>query len=114
MRGAKPSGNERLEAGRIPVADNRNKRPVWTIATQPYSEAHFATFPPALVAPMILAGCPLDGLVLDPFSGAGTTGVVARRLERRYVGIELSPIYAEMSRKRIREDNPLFNLEEIT
>jgi hypothetical protein len=60
--------------------EKRNKRSVWTIATQPFSEAHFATFPLALVEPCILAGCPAGGMVLDPFGGAGTTGLVADRL----------------------------------
>jgi DNA modification methylase len=60
----------------------RNKRSVWEVTTQPFSEAHFATFPPALIEPCILAGCPVGGTVLDPFFGAGTTGLVADRLGR--------------------------------
>jgi DNA modification methylase len=87
----------------------RNKRSVWTIATRPYPDAHFATFPPKLIEPMILAGSQPGDLVLDPFSGAGTTGVVALRHGRRYLGIELNPEYVEMSKIRIREDAPLFN-----
>ena len=87
----------------------RNKRSVWTVATAPYSEAHFATFPPALVEPCILAGCPKGGTVLDPFGGAGTTGLVADRLGRNAILIELNPEYAEMARRRIDEDRgPLF------
>ena len=86
----------------------RNRRTVWTIATQPFSEAHFATMPRALVEPCIKAGCPVGGTVLDPFSGAGTTGLVATRLQRRYVGIELNPDYVAMSERRIRSDAPLF------
>lgn len=86
----------------------RNKRSVWNIATQPFKEAHFATFPPALVEPCILAGCPLDGVVLDPFGGAGTTGLVADRLQRNAVLIELNPGYAEIARRRITGDAPLF------
>ena len=62
------------------IVTDRNKRSVWTVATQPYSGAHFATFPPALIEPCILAGCPIGGTVLDPFGGAGTTGLVADRL----------------------------------
>src|SRR5690606_936757 len=58
----------------------RNKRSVWTVTTQPFSGAHFATFPPALIEPCILAGCPKGGTVLDPFGGAGTTGLVAEKL----------------------------------
>jgi DNA modification methylase len=75
----------------------------------PFSEAHFATFPTKLVEPCILAGCPEGGLVLDPFNGSGTTGLVATRLQRRYIGIELNPEYVAMSRRRITDDAPLFN-----
>jgi DNA modification methylase len=86
----------------------RNKRSVWTIATQPFREAHFATFPPALVEPCILAGCPVGGTVLDPFFGAGTTGMVADRLQRNCIGVELNPAYAEIARNRISGDAGLF------
>ena len=84
------------------VAGKRNKRSVWTVTTKPYKGAHFATFPPDLIEPCILAGSAADTLVLDPFSGAGTTGVVAVQHGRRYIGIELNPVYLEMSRKRIQ------------
>ena len=87
----------------------RNKRSVWTVATQPFKEAHFATFPPALIEPCILAGCPPNGTVLDPFFGAGTTGLVADRLQRSCIGIELNPAYALMARNRIDSEMPLFN-----
>ncbi len=90
-------------------AKGANKRSVWNVATEAYAEAHFATFPTALVRPCILAGCPEGGTVLDPFSGSGTTGVVALRHQRNYIGIELNPEYVEMSHKRIKEDAPLFN-----
>lgn len=86
----------------------RNKRSVWEVATQPFSEAHFATFPPALIEPCILAGCPKVGTVLDPFGGAGTTGLVADRLQRDAILIELNPEYAAMARRRIDGDSPLF------
>lgn len=86
----------------------RNKRSVWEVATQPFSEAHFATFPPALIEPCILAGCPKDGTVLDPFGGAGTTGLVADRLGRNAILIELNPEYAAMAERRIRGDAPMF------
>lgn len=86
----------------------RNKRSVWNVATQPFSDAHFATFPPLLIEPCIKAGCPRDGTVLDPFGGAGTTGLVADRLQRNAVLIELNPEYAAMAEKRIRNDAPLF------
>jgi len=82
--------------------ETRNKRSVWTVTTKPFKGAHFATFPPDLIEPCILAGSAADTLVLDPFSGAGSTGVVAVQHGRRYVGIELNPEYLEMSRKRIQ------------
>ena len=86
----------------------RNKRSVWEVTTQPFSEAHFATFPPQLIEPCILAGCPSGGTVLDPFFGAGTTGLVADRLGRNAIGIELNPQYAEMAMRRIQADSTLF------
>lgn len=92
----------------------RNKRSVWTIATSPFADAHFATFPPELIEPMILAGCPKGGTVLDPFGGSGTTGLVADRLQRNAVLIELNPAYAEMARKRLSGDAPLFAEVETT
>ena len=79
----------------------RNKRDVWSINVKPNKEAHFATYPQELVSPCILAGCPEVGVVLDPFMGSGTTGIVANKLGRRYVGIELNPEYVEMARRRI-------------
>lgn len=82
------------------AADGRNKRTVWTIATQPYPEAHFATYPEALVEPCILAGSPEGGTVLDPFLGSGTSLAVAKRLGRRGVGIELNPEYIELAKRR--------------
>ena len=89
----------------------RNKRSVWTVATQPFPGAHFATFPPKLIEPCILAGSSTGDTVLDPFNGAGTTGVVALRHDRDYIGIELNPEYAQMARDRIYDDAPLLNLE---
>ena len=86
----------------------RNKRSVWEVTTAPFSEAHFATFPPALIEPCIKAGCPVDGTVLDPFGGAGTTGLVADRLQRNAILIELNLTYAAMSENRITGDAPLF------
>lgn len=82
----------------------RRKRDVWTIPTKGYEGAHFATFPEKLVEPCILAGCPKDGIVMDVFSGAGTTGVVAINNNRKYIGIELNPQYVELSEKRIAEE----------
>ena len=86
----------------------RNKRTVWTVATQPFKGAHFATFPPALIEPCILAGCPKDGTVLDPFGGAGTTGLVADRLGRNAILCELNSAYAKMAEDRIRSESPMF------
>lgn len=106
------AGERRTKAGLMAVADKpwirRNRRSVWTVTTQPFSEAHFATFPPALIEPCILAGCPVGGTVLDPFGGSGTTGLVANRLDRDAVLIELNPEYAEMAERRLRADAPLF------
>ena len=102
--GGEEVGRLRQDAARPrPVDDGtRNKRSVWTVTTKPFKGAHFATFPPDLIEPCILAGSAADTLVLDPFSGAGTTGVVAVQHGRRYIGIELNPDYLEMSRKRIQ------------
>lgn len=86
----------------------RNKRSVWTIATQPFKEAHFATMAPELAETCIRAGCPEGGTVLDPFGGAGTTGLVADRLQRSAVLCELNPDYIEIARRRIASDAPLF------
>jgi len=82
-------------------AGKRNKRSVWTVTTKPFKEAHFATFPPALIEPCILAGCPEGGLVLDPFAGAGTTLYVAEQLGRNSIGIELNPEYCDIIRRRM-------------
>jgi DNA modification methylase len=90
------------------VTATRNRRTVWTVATQPYSGAHFATFPPALIEPCIMAGSARGDTVLDPFGGAGTTGLVADRLGRDAILCELNPTYAEMARRRITDDAPLF------
>lgn len=82
----------------------RNRRSVWTVTTQPFKEAHFATFPPKLIEPCILAGCPEGGTVLDPFNGAGTTAIVCIQNGRQYVGAELNPEYMGISERRIREE----------
>jgi DNA modification methylase len=90
------------------VGGMRNRRSVWSVNTNPFPEAHFATFPPDLIEPCIKAGCPIGGTVLDPFGGAGTTGLVADRLQRNAVLIELNPTYADMTERRVRDDAPLF------
>jgi DNA modification methylase len=86
---------------RIGAVEFRNRRSVWDVATRPYRGAHFATFPPDLIEPCIKAGSREGDTILDPFNGAGTTGLVAARLGRNYIGIELNTGYCEMSRQRI-------------
>uniref|UniRef100_A0A6M3X8W1 site-specific DNA-methyltransferase (cytosine-N(4)-specific) n=3 Tax=viral metagenome TaxID=1070528 RepID=A0A6M3X8W1_9ZZZZ len=81
----------------------RNKRCVWKITTQPFPKAHFATFPEKLIETPIKAGCPKEGIVLDPFCGASTTGLVALKLDRNYIGIDLNMDYCVMGKKRIEE-----------
>ena len=89
------------------VAKTRNKRSVWTIPTQPFPEAHFATFPSKLVEPCILAGSRPGDVVLDPFLGSGTVGEVAERLGRRWIGIELNAEYVEIARRRAAQQGLL-------
>lgn len=84
----------------VTITDKRNKRDVWSITTKAVKEAHFATFPEKLVEPCILAGCRPGGIVLDPFFGSGTTGRVAVKLNRKYLGIELNPEYVDISFRR--------------
>ena len=90
--------------------DTRNKRSVWTVTTKPYKEAHFATYPEKLIEPCVLAGCPEGGIIIDPFFGAGTTGVVAERWGREYIGIELNPEYINIARKRVQEEKDKMGL----
>lgn len=89
------------------IKDGRNMHNVLSLATFPYPDAHFATFPPRLAETCIKAGCPAGGVVLDPFGGSGTTGMVADRLARNAILIELHPDYPDMARKRIEDDAPL-------
>jgi DNA modification methylase len=108
-----PSGsgiknNDSFDAAMAIMPTMRNKRSVWPLATEAFSEAHFATFPPALVEPCVLAGCPAGGTVIDPFGGAGTTGMVADRLQRDAILIELNPEYAAIADRRIRGDAGMF------
>lgn len=95
----------RTKAGLMKIADvpweTRNRRDVWTIATKPYDKAHFATFPPALIEPCVIAGCPPDGIILDPFCGSGTTLEVATKHGRESIGIEINPDYVKLSNERI-------------
>lgn len=93
---------ERESHGNTPnETGHRNKRDVWTVSTTGFRGAHFAVFPEKLIEPCILAGCPEGGTVLDPFTGSGTTGVVAKRLGRNFVGCEINPDYAKMAADRI-------------
>lgn len=95
----------------------RNVRTVWSINTEPFSEAHFATYPQRLVERMIKAGCPENGVVLDPFFGSGTTGVYARKVNRDFIGIELNPAYVTIAQNRLQKELGLFysgNLKEET
>ena len=93
----------------VSISEYRNKRDVWTVIPSHYKEAHFATFPEELVTPMLLAGCPKDGVVLDPFMGSGTTGAVAILNKRHYIGCELNKEYIEMANKRIADATKIAN-----
>jgi site-specific DNA-methyltransferase (adenine-specific) len=86
-----------------------NKRDVWSVPVKSYPGAHFATYPTELIEPCVLAGCPVDGTVIDPFSGAATTGVVACQKNRNYIGIELNPEYAKLSEDRLSKEAALEN-----
>lgn len=105
VRNDKVGGNKGDKVNHSPGSqfigsETRNRRSVWSIATKPYSGAHFAVFPPALIEPCVLAGCPEGGTVLDPFSGSGTTGEVAAKHGRRSILIELNPTYADLAVQR--------------
>lgn len=105
-----PSHNPDRHSGEQNMGVNpngRNKRSVWTVATQPYAGAHFATFPPKLIEPCILAGSAPGGTVLDPFNGSGTTGAVALKHHRKYIGIDLNPAYIELTKKRFAAVQPV-------
>lgn len=122
MRRGRGSGNKYAERvpGQTPQSINRprkageiseealpayrSKRDVWHINTSPYSSAHFAVFPPRLAETCILAGCPLGGVVLDPFFGSGTTSLAAKRHGRHYIGVELNPAFCKLAEERIAAD----------
>lgn len=107
-RNTRPSYPERERTLR-PNEEGKNKRTVWSINTKGYSEAHFATYPEKLVEPMIKAGCPKGGIVLDIFMGSGTTAIVALQLDRKYLGIELNEEYIKIAQDRIKPyENKLF------
>ena len=100
----RPNSNPNT-GGMKPYTGKRNRRDVWSIVPSHYAEAHFATFPEELIEPMVLAGCPENGIVLDPFLGSGTTALVAIKNRRQYVGIELNPSYVSMAKNRISAVN---------
>ncbi len=101
-RGEDGLNHQYADPDRVWAADGkRNRRSVWTVATRPYKGAHFATFPPTLIEPCILAGAPFNGLVLDPFTGSGTTAAVALLHGRRFIGCELNPDYIKLAEARI-------------
>lgn len=102
--GAAPQKRDQFESGYT-----RNARSVWTLGPQRFDEAHFATFPPALPERCIKAGSKPGDMILDPFGGAGTTGLVAQRLQRDCILCELNPDYAAMAERRIRNDSPMFS-----
>ncbi len=100
----KNSGNPNLHNGRWDQAFHplgRNKRTVWSVPLSKFRDAHFAVFPEKLIEPCILAGCPVDGLVLDPFMGSGTTGIVAMKNARRFLGIDINKKYCNMAKRRL-------------
>jgi DNA modification methylase len=103
LRPSTDSLDRGAQAGSIPWEGTvmRNKRSVWTVASKPFKGAHFATYPPALIEPCILASSEMGDTVLDPFFGSGTTGLVAARVRRTFLGIELNPEYAEIARQRL-------------
>jgi len=103
--GKKNAGKEGFEIrsglSNMKEQPKRNKRSVWTITNKPFKDAHFAVFPPDLIEPCVLAGCPEDGTILDPFAGSGTTGVVAQKHNRNAVLVELNDEYIEIAKKRL-------------
>ncbi|MBV7457363.1 site-specific DNA-methyltransferase [Acidovorax sp. sif1233] len=99
--GQKPQARANRED--IDYSGRRNKRSVWTVSTRGYKGAHFATFPPALIEPCILAGAPAGGIVLDPFFGSGTTGQVAQQLGRQFIGIDINTANEPLQLERLRQ-----------
>ncbi len=101
-------GKRFSDGERVWGSKKRNKRSVWTVTTKPFKGAHFATFPMDLIEPCVLAGCPENGTVLDPFGGSGTTGIVASNHNRKAVLIELNAEYIEIAKQRIQDQGGLF------
>lgn len=107
--GSEGTGQENF----VSIVDKRNKRDVWSVNVKPYKEAHFATYPPELIEPCVLAGSKEGDTILDPFSGSGTTGQVAMQHNRNYIGLELNPDYAKISEKRLHNALGMFGEIEI-
>lgn len=112
VRADKMGGNKGDDVHHSPGAvftgsDTRNRRDVWTVATKPYKGAHFATFPPALIEPCILAGSKAGDVVLDPFMGSGTVAQVASQRDRQFIGCELNPAYAALCEERLGKQQRL-------
>ncbi len=103
----KPTGNYAAD-GTLIGGGMANKKSVWMVATKPFKEAHFATFPPELIVDCIKAGCPEDGTILDPFAGAFTTPLVARKLNRGFIAIELNASYIKIGQKRLCKELGMF------
>ncbi len=99
----RPKQNESFSAATAGLVEKRNKRSVWTIKTEAFPEAHFATFPRKLVEPCILAGSRSGDVVLDPFMGSGTTAQVAEHLGRQWIGCEINPEYSELQQRRLAQ-----------
>ena len=98
--GVKGTGQENF----VSIVENRNKRDVWTVTVKPFSGAHFATYPEDLILPCVLAGCAPQGVILDPFMGAGTTALVAKKNNCNYIGCELNPEYIEIAQRRLAQE----------
>ena len=96
-----------LKTDEVAVSDKKNKRSVWSITNKPYKGAHFATYPPDLIEPCILAGSEKGDIILDPFMGSGTTAMVAKSLGRDYIGCELHEDYGNLIQKRVQEYKPV-------
>lgn len=101
--GLRADDAKKLGGFQMQVTETRNRRSVWTVPTKPFKGAHFATFPPDLIEPCVLAGSPENGVVLDPFGGSGTTGGVAMKLNRKAILCELNPEYVGIMEQRIKE-----------
>lgn len=109
-----PEGTGSNVCGSVPWEGLKaNKRSVWTVTTKPFTGSHFAVFPEDLILDCIKAGCPADGIVLDPFMGAGTTALVAQKLGRNFIGFELNPKYVTMANKRLNSHLGMFSPENL-